>query len=141
MLKRLNNSFRQTWNWFLINIPIILWILILISIIKVYFPLENIVNFGNKFFSIVVADLLAGLFAGNPINSYILAWEIWFSLDNIVIISVFLISWITVWLVQMPAESYYFWIKYSVIRNVLSFIFALLGGFFIFLLYKNVHFL
>jgi len=125
----------------LINIPIIFGILLLISIIKVYFPLENIVNFGNKFFSIVLADLLAGLFAWNPINSYILAWEIWFSLDNILIISVFLISWTTVWLVQIPAESYYFWLKYSVIRNILSFVFAILWGFLIILLYNNVYFL
>jgi len=141
MLKRLTYSLKQTWNSFLINIPIILWILILISILQVYFPLENILSFGNKIFSIFLADLLAGLFSGNPINSYILAWEIWFSMETIFLISVFLVSWITVWLVQIPAESYFFWIRYSIIRNILSFLFAILWGFLIMLLYNNVHFL
>jgi len=141
MLKRLTYSLKQTWNSFLINIPIIFWILILISILQVYFPLENILNFGNKIFSIFLADLLAGLFSGNPINSYILAWEIWFSMETIFLISVFLVSWITVWLVQIPAESYFFWIRYSIIRNILSFLFAILWGFLIMLLYNNVHFL
>ena len=141
MLKRLTYSLKQTWNSFLINIPIIFWILILISILQVYFPLENILSFGNKIFSIFLADLLAGLFSGNPINSYILAWEIWFSIETIFLISVFLVSWITVWLVQIPAESYFFWIRYSIIRNILSFLFAILWGFLIMLLYNNVHFL
>lgn len=141
MLKRLTYSLKQTWNSFFINIPIIFWILILISILQVYFPLENIVNFGNKIFSIFLADLLAGLFSGNPINSYILAWEIWFSIETIFLISVFLVSWITVWLVQIPAESYFFWVRYSIIRNILSFLFAILWGFLIMFLYNNVHFL
>ncbi len=141
MLKRLTYSLKQTWNSFLINIPIILWILILISILQVYFPLENILSFGNKIFSIFLADLLAGLFSGNPINSYILAWEIWFSIETIFLISVFLVSWITVWFVQIPAESYFFWVRYSIIRNILSFLFAILWGFLIMLLYNNVHFL
>lgn len=138
MLEKLSNPLKQTWNSFLINIPIIFWILILISILKIYFPLENIVNFSNKIFSIFLVDLFAGLFAGNPINSYILAWEIWFSIENIFLISVFLISWITVWLVQIPAESYYFGIKYSVIRNILSFVFAIIWGFLIYIIYNNV---
>ncbi|HKL43863.1 MAG TPA: hypothetical protein VJ892_01145 [Candidatus Absconditabacterales bacterium] len=141
MLKRLTYSLKQTWNSFLINIPIILGILILISILQVYFPLENILSFGNKIFSIFLADLLAGLFSGNPINSYILAGEIGFSIETIFLISVFLVSWITVGLVQIPAESYFFGIRYSIIRNILSFLFAILGGFLIMLLYNNVHFL
>lgn len=120
---------------FWINLPIILGILLLIALIKNYVSMSFLYTIENKFLLWVFVDILWGLFAGNPINSYIIASEFWPIADNIIIIWTFLISWVTVGIVQIPAESYYFGKKYTIIRNILAFIFSLIWAYTIALLY------
>jgi hypothetical protein len=56
--------------------------------------------------------------------------------DSIVIVWAFLISWVTVGFVQIPAESYYFGKKYAFLRNLLAFVFSLAWAYAIYLLYN-----
>jgi hypothetical protein len=86
--------------------------------------------------SVFLSSVFGGVSAGNPINSYLIAWEFGNISDNILIISAFLISWVTVGFIQIPAESYFFWKKFAILRNVLAFIFSILWAYVIFLLYK-----
>jgi hypothetical protein len=83
--------------------------------------------------------LLVGIFGGvsawNPINSYIIAWEMWNIEQNALIISVFLIARVTVWFVQIPAETYYFWKKYALVKNIINFIFSFIWGYIIYYIF------
>lgn len=134
--KTLKKSFKQTVTWFVINIPIILWILLLVALIKNYVSMSFLSTIKSDFLAWIVANILGSLFAGNPINSYIIAWEFGGLADNIIIVWAFLISWVTVGFIQIPAESYYFGKKYAFLRNILAFVFSLLWAYAIFLLYN-----
>ena len=134
--KVLKKSLKQTLDWFLINIPIILWILLLVSLIKNYVSMSFLTNIKSDFLAGLVANILGSLFAGNPINSYIIAGEFGVLSDSMIVVWAFLISWVTVWFVQIPAESYYFGKKYAFLRNILAFVFSLLWAYAIFLLYN-----
>ena len=135
-IKPLKKSFKQTIDWFKINIPIILWILLLVALIKNYVSMSFLTNIKSDFLAWIVANIFGSLFAWNPINSYIIAGEFWVLSDTMIVVWAFLISWVTVGFVQIPAESYYFGKKYAFLRNILAFVFSLLWAYAIFLLYN-----
>ena len=135
MKKKILKSLKQTIMWLWINLPIIVGILLLISIIKYFVPMDFLSNIDNQFLGWFVSAIFGSISAGNPINSYIIAWEFGWISANIIVISAFLISWVTVWLIQIPAESYFFGKKYAILRNILAFIFSLIWAYSIYLLY------
>jgi hypothetical protein len=136
MKQKIIKSLKQTLIGLWINLPIVFWILIFVVLLKHYVSIDLLSKIQNNFLSIFLFSIFGGISAGNPVNSYLIAWEFGNISDNIIVISAFLISWVTVWFVQIPAESYFFWKKFTIFRNILAFIFSLLWAYIIFLLYK-----
>jgi hypothetical protein len=136
MKQKIIKSLKQTLIGLWINLPIVFWILIFVVLLKHYVSIDLLSKIQNNFLSIFLFSIFGGISAGNPVNSYLIAWEFGNISDNIIVISAFLISWVTVWFVQIPAESYFFWKKFAIFRNILAFIFSLLWAYIIFLLYK-----
>jgi len=120
---------------FKINIPIFLGILLFIAIVQQYIPLSLLGEIDQPIISSVLANLLGSIAAGNPVNSYIIATEFWPVATQWLIIAIFLVAWVTVGIVQIPAESYYFGKKYAIIRNIVAFIFCFVAGYLIYYLY------
>ncbi len=120
--------------WLKENIPIIVGVLLLISMVK-YSPIFNCLqNLKDNFFSVIIADFVGSIAAWNPINSYIIASQIWNLQEKIIVITTFLVAWVTVWFLQIPAEIYFFWRKFAILRNLVSFVFAILAGLIVYLL-------
>jgi hypothetical protein len=135
---KIRKNFFVTINWFKQNISIILSILLLVSIIQNTNIKKIFTLLKDDFLSVIISDLLWSILAGNPINSYLLIGELWNLEQNIIVATTFLISWITVGFIQIPAETYFFWKKFTIIRNVISFIFAILCSYLIYFLINFV---
>lgn len=135
IMNKVKQSFKQTYLWIKELIPMLIWILLIISLINNSQVIKIFIsNLNDNFISIFIADIIASISAWNAINSYILADSIWNIDENAKIISTFLIAWVTVWVIQLPAEFYYFWKRFSLIRNLISFIFAILWWYIIYFL-------
>ncbi len=136
-MQNIKKTFFQTLNWFKEIIPMLLWIIIIISIFKQAWIFDRITNYVNDdFLWVILADIFWSLSVGNTINSYIIANSFWDINDYILVISVFLIAWVSVWIIQFPAESYFFGRKFAIIRNLISFFFAIVGAYLIYFLYN-----
>jgi len=135
MKEKIKKSLIKTFEGFKINISIIIAILLFISIIQNYIPHFFYQNLKNDFISVLFVGIFGGVSAWNPINSYIIAWEMWNIEQNALIISVFLIARVTVWFVQIPAETYYFWKKYALVKNIINFIFSFIWGYIIYYIF------
>lgn len=61
------------------------------------------------------------MFAGNPINSYIIGRQMLELGVSLVAVTAFICSWVTVGLVQFPAESAALGWKFAVVRNLSCF--------------------
>jgi len=89
-------------------------------------------SFYTKIFSKnIIADSFIGSFigsisAGNPISSYILGGELLKQGISLVAVTSFIVAWVTVGFIQLPAESYLLGKKFAITRNILSFIFAII---------------
>jgi len=136
-MEKFKQSFIKTIKWFKWLMPMLIAITILTYMIKdsyIFSIIEKYIN--NNFQWIIIADLFWSISAWSSINSYIIASSFWKINTHLLVISTFLISWITVWIIQIPVEIKFLWKKFAIIRNLLAFLFAILSAYLIFLIYK-----
>jgi len=134
-INKYKQSFVNTINWLKELLPLLIAILLLISIINTFWFFNYLNNYiENNFLWVFISDLIWSISAWNALNSYIIADSIGDFEKNILVITAFLISWVTVWIVQLPAEIYFFWKKFALIRNIISFMFAFIGAYLVYFL-------
>lgn len=119
-VKTLNN-FKQT-------LPILIGVLLLISLVITAVP-KNL--YAKIFTGVPVVDLFTGaisgsIAAGNPLNSYIIGGELLKQGISLIAVTAFILTWTTVGVIQLPAESLMLGKKFAVTRNVVSFVTALI---------------
>jgi uncharacterized membrane protein YraQ (UPF0718 family) len=117
--KKTFNNIKQTF-------PTLIAVLLLISLINSLLTKEII----SKIFTGTILDPLIGaiigsISAGNPLTSYIISGELTKYGINMITITAFILTWVTVGLVQFPAESLMLGKKFAFWRNILSFLSAI----------------
>jgi len=79
----------------------------------------------------ILVDTLMGTFSGGvsvgpPIISYIIGGELMNEGISVYAISAFILSWVSLGLVQLPFEASVLGLRFMLVRNLLALIFALL---------------
>ena len=135
---KFQTAFIKTWNSFKESMPIIITVLMFISVLQVYLPKEGYAAIfsGNTFTDSFVGALLGSVSLGNPIISYIIGGELLKNGVSLMAITAFLVSWVTVGIIQIPVEAYFFGKKFALVRNIVSFFGAMFIGILTFLLMK-----
>jgi len=67
---------------------------------------------------------LGSIIAGNPVNSYIIGGELLKHGVSLFAVTALIITWVTVGLVQLPAEIAALGRKFALVRNAICFILA-----------------
>jgi predicted Fe-Mo cluster-binding NifX family protein len=118
-----NSSMKQ----FLSLLPVLASVIFLIGIFNalVSKKLLTAVFSGNAALDTVLGACFGSIFAGNPINSYIIGGELLKYNVSLVSVAAFLISWVTVGFVQLPAEAAALGFRFAFLRNLFSFISAI----------------
>ena len=80
---------------------------------------------GNKFLDPLIGAVLGSVLGGNPITSYILGGELLKQGVSLLAVIAFLLTWVTVGVIQLPAESLMLGRKFAIIRNSVSFLTAI----------------
>ena len=73
-----------------------------------------------------IGALVGGIVAGNPLTSYIIGGEFLEKGISMVAVLAFIVIWVTVGVVQLPAESLMFGRRFALLRNGASFLMAVL---------------
>ena len=110
------------------TIPVLAGVILLVGLANTLIPksLYSSIFSNNLFFDSIIGSGLGSVLAGNPITSYILGGEFLNQGISLVAVTAFLVSWVTVGLVQLPAESLLLGRKFAILRNILSFVFSIL---------------
>ncbi len=116
--------------------PVLIGIVLLIGLVKSLISTGAIPFFftGNVLVDSVIGAGFGSVLAGNPITSYILSGEFLKEGASIAAVTAFLISWVTVGIVQFPAESMILGKRFAIVRNALAFLSAILIGIIIYLM-------
>ena len=114
---------KALWNSF----PILLGVILLVSIITVLIPTSAYsFLFRNNFLDSLIGSALGSVLAGNPITSYIISGELISQGISLVAVTAFIVAWVTVGLVQLPAESMLLGKRFAITRNITAFILAII---------------
>lgn len=108
--------------------PMILGTILLISLISVIVPKSFYFSIFNKnlFLDPFVGSLVGSVSAGNPITSYIFGGEMLKQGVGLIAVTAFLVSWVTVGIIQLPAESAILGKKFAILRNISAFILSII---------------
>ncbi len=120
LLKTLKN-FKQI-------LPIIFGVVMLVSLVLTFVPASF---YAKVFTDSDWIDPLVGAFVGsvstgNPVVSYILGGELLSQGVSLIAVTAFILSWVTVGIIQLPAESLMLGKRFALARNAFSFITSLI---------------
>lgn len=107
--------------------PSIVGVLLLIGLIQqVDLAKIQFIFTGNFFFDAFFGALVGSVAAGNPITSYIIGGELLSKGVSMFAVTAFILAWVTVGIVQLPAESVILGRRFALTRNITSFLLAIL---------------
>jgi predicted Fe-Mo cluster-binding NifX family protein len=120
-------STRKTFAQFSALLPVLIGVVLLIGMMSVFLTKQNLsAIFTGKPLSDTLRAAFAGsVIAGNPINSYIIGKELLDYGVTLFAVTAFMLSWVTVGIIQLPAEIAAFGKKFALARNGLAFIVAI----------------
>ncbi|MCD6109660.1 hypothetical protein J7J83_02795 [bacterium] len=109
------------------SILILISVLLLVSFMISAIPKEfySKIFTGNNLIDSLIGAIIGSISAGNPINSYIVGGELLSQGIGLIAVTAFILTWVTVGIVQLPAESLMLGKKFAIYRNILSFITAI----------------
>lgn len=81
---------------------------------------------GNPIIDTFIGTLTGGISAGHPMISYVLGGELIKQGISLYAVSAFILSWVTLGLIQIPAEIEAFGRRFTIYRNILAFVFTLI---------------
>ena len=108
-------------------LPILTAVLLLVGLVTAWAPRGLLRRlFTGGLFDPVIGAAAGSVAAGNPITSYVIGGELLGHGVSLVAVTAFLVAWVTVGLVQLPAESTMLGRRFAVVRNIVSFLLAIL---------------
>jgi hypothetical protein len=129
---RLRASLAKTlWSFFRL-LPIIIGMLLLTSLVVSLLPRHVPAGlFGDhQLLDALLGAGLGSVAAGHPLASYLLGGELLKGGVSLVAVTALLVSWVTVGVVQLPAEALLLGMRFAVYRNLLCFFSAVALAFF-----------
>ena len=126
--RKIKDAITKAGKGLLKALPMIFGTILLISLISAIVPKSfyTTVFTQNSFFDSFIGSLVGSISAGNPITSYIFGGEMLSQGIGLIAVTAFLVSWVTVGVIQLPAESMILGKKFAIIRNLVSFILAII---------------
>ena len=121
-------SFYKAFKSFGAALPIMLGIILILGLFRTFASKEMLLSVvtGDTFQSTVMGALIGSIFTGNPVTSYIIGGELIKEHVSLVAITSFIVAWVTVGIIQLPAEAGVLGRRFTFARNILSFILSIL---------------
>lgn len=109
------------------SVPILLGVLLLLGLVNTLVPKEffSRIFTGNKVLDPLIGALFGSIAAGNPLTSYLIGGELLKNGISLVAVLAFIVSWVTVGTVQLPAESLMLGRRFALLRNGISLLMAI----------------
>jgi len=123
----IKDSLRKTIKTFFNVLPIIVGMLLLTSLLITVFPEQISAGlFGNgDILDTLLGASIGSIAAGHPLASYLLGGELLGGGVSLIAVTALVVTWVTVGIVQLPAESLLLGTRFAVYRNIISFIAAI----------------
>jgi uncharacterized membrane protein YraQ (UPF0718 family) len=122
------HSLWKAFKSFSTSIPILLGVILLAGLFQSFVSKAFIASLfaGQVLRDTLIGTLIGSILAGNPITSYVIGGELLRSGVSLFAVTAFIVAWVTVGVAQYPAEANILGRRFATLRNLLSFILAIL---------------
>jgi len=105
-------------------LPIMAGVVLLVGLFNGFVSKEFVASVfsGNVILDTFLGAWVGSVFAGNPINSYVIGGELLKQGVSLFAVTAFMLTWSTVGLVQLPAEMSALGQRFAILRNVVCFV-------------------
>ena len=127
----LKENFKKTLRTFINVLPIIIGMILVTSLVVTVFE-EQISSgvFGNgDILDTLLGASIGSIATGHPLASYLLGGEMLRGGVGLIAVTALLVTWVTVGIVQLPAEALMLGMRFAVYRNIISFTAAIIIAF------------
>jgi uncharacterized membrane protein YraQ (UPF0718 family) len=126
--KRIINSFHRAIKSFSTALPMLLGVILLMGLFQTFVSKKMIssVFTGEMLHDALLGTIIGSISAGNPITSYIIGGELLKNGVSLFAVTSFIVAWVTVGIVQFPAEAGILGKRFAIARNTLSFFLAII---------------
>ena len=113
------------------SLPVLLGIILLISLANSLIPKSAYSFLFSKIPLIdsVIGASIGSILAGNPVTSYIFGGELLNQGVSLIAVTTFIVAWVTVGVIQFPAEAILLGKRFAITRNISAFVFAIITAF------------
>jgi len=114
--------------WTFINVlPIMVGMILATSLVVTVFPQQISAGlFGNgDIFDSLLAASFGSIAAGHPLASYLLGGELLGGGVGLIAVTTLVVTWVTVGIVQLPAEALMLGTRFAIYRNTICFLSAI----------------
>ena len=110
------------------SLPVLLGVVMLVSLANALIPktFYSALFSRNVLLDSFIGSAIGSILAGNPVTSYILGGELLKQGISLIAVTAFLVAWVSVGIVQLPAESILLGKRFAVARNITAFIFSII---------------
>jgi len=121
------DAMRRSGNQFASMLPIFLGVVMLIGLLNTFVSRQFLASLfsGNPVLDTFLGAFFGSILAGNAINSYIIGEELLQYDISLFTVTALIITWVTVGLVQLPAEIAALGRKFALLRNGICFILSI----------------
>lgn len=122
--KSLKESLKKAIIGLISMLPMLFAIILLLGIFDVYVTQDMITSLfvHNNFIDTIIGTTMGAVLTGNPMVSYILGGELTSAGISLYAVAAFILSWVTLGVVQLPAEVEIFGIRFTTLRTIFTFI-------------------
>ena len=116
-------AFKKTMKQFSSMLPVLLGVIMVMGLLQTFLSKELILTVfsENPLLDSLIGTFTGSIFAGNPINSYIIGDSLLKLGAGWAGVSALMFSWVSIGLVQIPAEIQAMGLRFTTVRNGASF--------------------
>jgi len=121
-------SFIKVLRSFSTAVPMLCGVILLMGLFQIFVTKEMIASVftGQMFRDTLIGTLIGSVSAGHPISSYVIGGELLIRGVDLFAVTAFIVAWVTVGVVQYPAEASFLGRRFATLRNLFSFFLAIL---------------
>jgi len=120
----IKESFKKAIIGLVSMLPMLFAIILILGLFDTYITKEMLASMFvfNNFIDSAIGTSMGAVLTGNPMISYILGGELRDSGVSLYAVTAFVLSWVTLGVVQLPAEVEVFGARFTLYRTLLAFI-------------------
>ncbi len=131
-----HNALQKTAKQFIGMLPVLMGVILLVGLLNGFLPKSLLLSAfcGDVFKDTLLGVLIGRILAGNPVNSYVMGESLLKMGVSLFGVTALMLSWVSVWVIQLPAEKSALGMRFAIIRAMAAFFISIPASIFIVLL-------